>query len=292
MARPDWDNYFMIIADAVSLRMSCDRARIGAVLTSADHRILATGYGGAPSGMPSCDEVGHDLVDINGRKSCVRTVHAEKNALLYAAKHGVAIAGATLYTTASTCIDCALACIQSGVKRIVYAGKYVGARDGGRDVLAMLTSAGVIVEHLDLATALTHWTPPPSTMSVTQSTPTGTMDDEAAVAKLKFLFWRYLNWRQRLKVLVKADSLPSSADRTVPHTMERLAIENARASGKLPDVWDAMMEFLPPDKRQDNPFRIDAEERERERRKNNMRECRNLDCRHEECWTLPKTPEE
>lgn len=166
MTRPPWDIYFLIIADAVSLRMSCDRARIGAVVVSPDHRILATGYGGAPAGMPSCDEVGHDLMEINGRQSCVRTVHAEKNALLYAARHGVKIDGATLYTTASTCLDCALACIQSGVKRIVYAGNYVGARNGGRDVGQMLVDAGVMLTRIDLAEALKHWTPPPQTSSV------------------------------------------------------------------------------------------------------------------------------
>lgn len=177
MKRPNWDHYFMIIADAVSLRMSCDRARIGAVLVSSDHRILATGYGGAPSGMPSCDEVGHDLVEINGRQSCVRTVHAEKNALLYAAKHGVAVAGSTLYTTASTCRDCALACIQAGITRIVYAGTYVGARGGGETVFEMLESMGVKVHKLPLDEALRHWTPAKSTSSVQQDQVTLRGDD-------------------------------------------------------------------------------------------------------------------
>lgn len=165
MTRVPWDQYMMIIADAVSLRMSCDRARIGAVLTR-DNRILATGYGGAPSGLPSCDEVGHDLVEINGRKSCVRTVHAEHNALLYASRYGVKIEGSTLYTTASTCRDCALACIQSGVKRICYAGTYVGARGGGNEVIAMLEQYGVKVDHVPLDEALKWWTPAKSTGSV------------------------------------------------------------------------------------------------------------------------------
>ncbi len=78
--------------------------------------------------------------------------------------------------------------------------------------------------------------------------------DEAAFAKLKFLFWRHLNWQQRIKVLVQADVLPSSAVQPVPQTLERLAIDTARKQGKLAAVWDAMASFLPPDKQQENPF--------------------------------------
>jgi hypothetical protein len=79
-------------------------------------------------------------------------------------------------------------------------------------------------------------------------------NDEAALAKLKFLFWRYLSWQQRLKVLVQADALPHSADRPVPQTMERLALENAREEGKLAAIWDAMMDHVPEARRQANPF--------------------------------------
>ncbi len=162
MTRPAWDHYFIIIADAVSLRMSCDRARIGAVLTK-DNRILATGYGGAPSGLPSCDEVGHELVEVNGRQSCVRTVHAEKNAMLYAARYGIAMNGSTLYTTASPCRDCALAAIQAGVVRVVYAATYIGGRGSGLD---LLRHNDVEICHVSLEDALKHWTPPPQSVSV------------------------------------------------------------------------------------------------------------------------------
>lgn len=79
-------------------------------------------------------------------------------------------------------------------------------------------------------------------------------DNEAALAKLKFLFWRYLDWQQRLKVLVQADALPPSADRPVPQTLERLALENARQQGKLAAIWDAMMAYVPDTKKQVNPF--------------------------------------
>lgn len=80
-------------------------------------------------------------------------------------------------------------------------------------------------------------------------------DDEASLAKLKFLFWRYLDWQQRLKVLVQADVLPRSADRPVPQTLERLALERARQQGNLARVWDAMMAYVPEGKQQPNPFR-------------------------------------
>lgn len=146
--RPTWDDYFLGIARAVSARASCDRARIGAVIVSPDRRILSTGYNGAPSGVPSCDEVGHDLVDMGGgRMSCVRTVHAEANAILSAARHGVRTAQATLYTTKSTCYDCAQASVQAGVRRIVFAERYDSARSNGKDIVALLTSYGVEMVH-------------------------------------------------------------------------------------------------------------------------------------------------
>jgi hypothetical protein len=78
--------------------------------------------------------------------------------------------------------------------------------------------------------------------------------DEAAVAKLRLLFWRHLNWQQRLKVLVEADVLPQAANRPVPQTLERLALENAQQQGKLKAVWDAMMAYVPDEKKQANPF--------------------------------------
>ena len=82
-----------------------------------------------------------------------------------------------------------------------------------------------------------------------------TSQDEASLAKLKLLFWRYLDWRQRLKVLVEADALPPSIDRPIPQTMERTAIEEARRQGKLGIIWEAMMTILPESKRLPNPFK-------------------------------------
>lgn len=163
MSRPNWDTYFMIIADAVSMRASCDRARVGSVIV-VDRRIMSTGYNGAPSGVPSCDEVGHDLVEINGRQSCVRVIHSEKNAIITAARFGVRLAGATLYTTASTCRDCFMAALQTGIKRIVYGSEYVGGK--AFDFVTAAQRSGIELLHLPIAEALKNWTPPPHAVSV------------------------------------------------------------------------------------------------------------------------------
>jgi hypothetical protein len=81
-----------------------------------------------------------------------------------------------------------------------------------------------------------------------------TMPAEEHVSQLRFLFWRYLDWRQRLRVLVEVDVLPPTAEKPVSQNLERMAIEKARAEGKLAAVWDSMMRLLPPDKQRPNPF--------------------------------------
>lgn len=118
-SRPTWDEYFMDIAFAVAERSTCDRAHVGALLVR-DRRILATGYNGAPAGLPHCDDVGHLMVDGH----CVRTLHAEQNAIIQAALHGVGIGGATAYVTHHPCLTCAKMIINAGIKRVVYAGNY------------------------------------------------------------------------------------------------------------------------------------------------------------------------
>jgi len=164
--RPDWDTYFMIIADAVSLRMSCDRARIGAIVVSADRRILSTGYGGAPSGWPSCDEVGHEMMEINGRQSCVRTIHSEENAIVTAAKHGVPLIGGTLYTTASTCYNCLKRVSQVGICRVVYGTEYIGGTSV--DVEKIAKERGISMQYLPLKECLKFWQPAPPAVSIKQ----------------------------------------------------------------------------------------------------------------------------
>ncbi|MGQ9492024.1 MAG: deoxycytidylate deaminase [Anaerolineae bacterium] len=134
--RPSWDDYFMGIAFQVAQRGTCDRARVGAIIVK-DRRILTTGYNGAPTGLPHCDEVGHLM--INGH--CMRTLHAEQNAIIQAALHGVSVAGGTMYVTHQPCLTCAKMIINAGLKRVVYAGHYPD-----ENALAFLHAAGVALE--------------------------------------------------------------------------------------------------------------------------------------------------
>lgn len=126
--RPTWDEYFMEVADAISKRATCDRGRSGCVIAK-DKQILVTGYVGSPQGLPHCDDVGHELKKViheDGRVSthCVRTVHAEQNAICQAAKRGIAIDGATLYCRMTPCRTCAMLIINCGIKRVVCEKKY------------------------------------------------------------------------------------------------------------------------------------------------------------------------
>lgn len=117
--RANWDEYFMGIAAQVATRATCDRKHVGAVVVK-DKVILSTGYNGSMRGMPHCDEVGHEIEDGH----CVRTVHAEMNAIVQAAKNGVAIDGATLYTTASPCWICFKLLVNAGIKAVVFGEFY------------------------------------------------------------------------------------------------------------------------------------------------------------------------
>ncbi len=117
--RPDWDSYFMKVAYAVSERSTCDRAFVGRVLVL-DKRILTTGFNGSPAGQPHCDEIGHLLVDGH----CIRTIHAETNATIQAALHGVSTRGCTCYVTHFPCISCIKVLINAGVTRLVYRVAY------------------------------------------------------------------------------------------------------------------------------------------------------------------------
>jgi dCMP deaminase len=135
--RPSWDEYFMQIAFTVAQRSTCDRAHVGCVLMR-DRRILTTGYNGAPAGLPHCDEVGHLLIDGH----CVRTLHAEQNAIIQGALHGVSIVGATAYVTHQPCLTCAKMLINAGVRRVVYAGNYPDANSR-----RFLDEAGVELVH-------------------------------------------------------------------------------------------------------------------------------------------------
>lgn len=109
----------MSIAREVSTRSTCGRKNVGALIVR-DKNILSTGYNGSIRGMPHCDEVGHDMRDGH----CVRTVHAEANAIIQAARHGVRIEGADIYTTASPCWECFKLIINAGIIRIYYGEFY------------------------------------------------------------------------------------------------------------------------------------------------------------------------
>lgn len=117
--RVGWHQYFMNIAKVVATRATCDRKHVGAVIVR-DKNILSTGYNGSIRGLPHCDDVGHDMVGGH----CVRTVHAEANAIIQAARHGVRIEGADIYTTASPCWECFKLIANAGIKRIFYGEFY------------------------------------------------------------------------------------------------------------------------------------------------------------------------
>ena len=117
--RPSWDEYFASLADLASTRATCDRKHVGAVLVR-DNRVLATGYNGSVRGLPHCDDAGHTMEDGH----CVRTVHAEVNAVLSAARHGVSTDGATLYVNTYPCWLCFKMVANAGITRIVYADRY------------------------------------------------------------------------------------------------------------------------------------------------------------------------
>jgi dCMP deaminase len=117
--RPGWDEYFMQIARTVATRATCPRASVGAVIVR-DHRILTTGYNGAPRHVAHCTEVGCALEHDH----CVRTTHAEANAVVQGALHGVSLAGAAIYCTHQPCLSCSKLLISAGIVRIVYQEAY------------------------------------------------------------------------------------------------------------------------------------------------------------------------
>jgi|SRR5208337_4018400 len=127
MARPSWDEYFMEITRLVVSRSTCLRRQVGAVIVK-DKKILATGYNGAPSGLPHCLEVSclrEEMGIPSGeRHELCRGLHAEQNAIIQAAYYGVSINGATLYCTNLPCIICTKMLINAGIARVVYEQGY------------------------------------------------------------------------------------------------------------------------------------------------------------------------
>jgi len=131
--RPTWDEYFMEVMHAVAKRATCDRGRSGCVIAK-DKRIVSTGYVGAPAGCAHCDDVGHEMhtvihEDNSQSRHCIRTTHAEQNALVQAARVGVKTDGATLYCKMTPCYACAKMIVSAGIERVVAENDY---HAGGR----------------------------------------------------------------------------------------------------------------------------------------------------------------
>jgi dCMP deaminase len=172
--RPSWTEYFMTVVDAISERSTCDRGKPGCVIVK-DNQILATGYAGAPPKFPHCSDEGHDMEErtrfipyrddspipvapegyvVNLQKAryempasqhCFRTLHAEQNAILQAAKRGIALEGSTCYVSMTPCRTCAMMLISVGVVEVVAKKLY----QKGQESIEMFNRAGVKITHLD-----------------------------------------------------------------------------------------------------------------------------------------------
>jgi dCMP deaminase len=138
--RASWDEYFMAIARVVSTRSTCDRKHVGAVIVR-DRMILTTGYNGSIRGLAHCDDDGHMMEDGH----CVRTVHAESNAIVQAARNGVRLENGDIYVTASPCFGCFKSIANAGLSRIVYGEFYRDER-----IFTLSQQLGIVLEHLPI----------------------------------------------------------------------------------------------------------------------------------------------
>lgn len=146
--RPSWDEYFMEVARTIAKRATCDRGRSGCVIAR-DKQILVTGYVGSPIGFPHCDDVGHQMKKViheDGTitQHCVRTVHAEQNAICQAARLGISIQGGTLYCRMTPCRTCAMLLINCGIIRVVCERRY----HAGGESEEMFRQAGIQLEYV------------------------------------------------------------------------------------------------------------------------------------------------
>jgi dCMP deaminase len=146
--RPTWDEYFMDLTNSAAKRATCDRGRSGCVIVR-NKQVLVTGYVGSPMGLPHCDDVGHLFKRVtheNGTitQHCVRTVHAEQNAICQAAKLGISLDKGTLYCRMTPCRTCAMLIINCGIERVVCERKY----HAGTESEEMFEKAGVMLEFI------------------------------------------------------------------------------------------------------------------------------------------------
>jgi dCMP deaminase len=171
--RPSWDEYFMKMTEMAGSRGTCDRGRSGCVITK-DKRIISTGYVGSPIDTMHCDEAGHEMHTVthpDGSQSrhCIRTTHAEQNAICQAARVGIALEGATLYCKMTPCYTCAKMIINSGIKRVVCENDY----HAGKRSKEIFAESGVQFKLLNPEMVTYADMKPQSTVSVkvTDSTP-------------------------------------------------------------------------------------------------------------------------
>ena len=147
--RPSWDEYFMEVMDAISKRATCGRGRSGCVI-ALNNQLLVTGYVGSPIGLPHCDEVGHQMKKVvheDGTitEHCVRTVHAEQNAICQAARLGISLQDSTLYCRMTPCRTCAMLIINCGIERVVCEFRY----HSGTESEAMFSEAGIKLDFVN-----------------------------------------------------------------------------------------------------------------------------------------------
>ena len=147
--RPSWDQYFIELAHAASKRATCDRGRSGCVIVR-DKQVLVTGYVGSPKGLPHCDDLGHLFKKVTHEdgsvtQHCVRTVHAEQNAICQAARLGISLNNSTLYCRMTPCRTCAMLIINCGIIRVVCEFRY----HAGTESEQMFRDAGVTLEYLN-----------------------------------------------------------------------------------------------------------------------------------------------
>lgn len=148
LVRPDWDEYFMKIAQVVALRSNCCRRQVAAVIVK-DHRIISTGYNGTPRGITNCCDGGcsrcsSDAPSGTALDECL-CCHGEENAIVQAAYHGIAVKDATLYTTFSPCLLCAKMIINAGIAEVVYGERYSIDSTSRR----ILNEAGVVLRSIN-----------------------------------------------------------------------------------------------------------------------------------------------
>jgi dCMP deaminase len=142
--RPSFETTMLDLTEVWSRRGTCDRLRVGCVIANADHHVLSSGYNGAPRGLPHCDDVGHLMIEGH----CVRTIHAEANAVIQAARTGVSLLGATAYVLYRPCLRCALMLVQAGVFEIVYRRPYEVHED--IDYVAKVCSGAHVILRMEV----------------------------------------------------------------------------------------------------------------------------------------------